>query len=77
MCRHAVVEALTEEMIRDQRVCVWGEDVAEQGGAYVATSGLLEIFGRERVFNYAHLRVGHLRDGGGRRHGRAAARWSS
>lgn len=51
MCRHAVVEALTEEMIRDHRVCVWGEDVAEQGGAYVATSGLLENFGRERVFN--------------------------
>jgi pyruvate/2-oxoglutarate/acetoin dehydrogenase E1 component len=51
MARHAVVEALTEEMIRDRRVCVWGEDVAEQGGAYVATSGLLEIFGRERVFN--------------------------
>ncbi len=51
MCRHAVVEALTEEMMRDRRVVVWGEDVAEQGGAYVATSGLLEIFGRERVFN--------------------------
>lgn len=51
MTRHAVVEALTEEMIRDKRVCVWGEDVAEQGGAYVATSGLLEIFGRKRVFN--------------------------
>ncbi len=51
MCRHAVVEALTEEMIRDRRVCVWGEDVAEQGGAYVATAGLLEIFGRDRVFN--------------------------
>ncbi|MGA2481002.1 MAG: dehydrogenase E1 component subunit alpha/beta [Spirochaetia bacterium] len=51
MTRHAVVEALTEEMIRDRRVCVWGEDVAEQGGAYVATSGLLEIFGRKRVFN--------------------------
>jgi 2-oxoisovalerate dehydrogenase E1 component len=51
MCRHAVVEALTEEMIRDNRVCVWGEDVAEQGGAYVATFGLLDIFGRKRVFN--------------------------
>ena len=51
MTRHAVVEAITEEMIRDKRVCVWGEDVAEQGGAYVATSGLLEIFGRKRVFN--------------------------
>jgi 2-oxoisovalerate dehydrogenase E1 component len=51
MTRHAVVEALTEEMIRDSRVCVWGEDVAEQGGAYMATFGLLEIFGRKRVFN--------------------------
>ena len=53
LARHAVVEALTEEMIRDRRVCVWGEDVAEQGGAYSATYGLLDIFGRERVFNTA------------------------
>jgi pyruvate/2-oxoglutarate/acetoin dehydrogenase E1 component len=51
MTRHAVVEALTEEMMRDSRVCVWGEDVAEQGGAYMATFGLLDIFGRKRVFN--------------------------
>jgi pyruvate/2-oxoglutarate/acetoin dehydrogenase E1 component len=40
-------------MIRDRRVCVWGEDVAEQGGAYQATLGLLDIFGRGRVFNTA------------------------
>ncbi len=51
LARHAVVEALTEEMLRDKRVCVWGEDVAEQGGAYMATYGLLDIFGRNRVFN--------------------------
>jgi len=51
LARHAVLEALTEEMIRDRRVCVWGEDVAEQGGAYQATLGLLDIFGRDRVFN--------------------------
>jgi 2-oxoisovalerate dehydrogenase E1 component len=51
LARHAVVEALTEEMIRDERVVVWGEDVAEQGGAYSATLGLLDIFGRERIFN--------------------------
>ena len=53
LARHAVVEALTEEMIRDRRVVVWGEDVAEQGGAYSATYGLLDIFGRDRIFNTA------------------------
>ena len=51
--RHAVLEALTEEMIRDRRVCMWGEDIAEQGGAYQATLGLLDIFGRDRIFNTA------------------------
>jgi 2-oxoisovalerate dehydrogenase E1 component len=43
LARHAVLEALTEEMIRDERVVLWGEDVAEQGGAYSTTLGLLEI----------------------------------
>jgi len=51
--RHAVVEALIEEMLRDRRVIVYGEDVADYGGAFGATRGLLEIFGRERVFNTA------------------------
>jgi pyruvate/2-oxoglutarate/acetoin dehydrogenase E1 component len=51
LARHAVNEALMEEMLRDQRVCVWGEDVAEAGGAYMATFGLLEVFGRKRIFN--------------------------
>ncbi len=49
--RRAISEALTEEMIRDKRVVVYGEDVAEHGGAFAATTGLFEIFGRERVFN--------------------------
>ena len=49
--RRAVQEALTEEMIRDKRVVLYGEDVAEHGGAFAATAGLLEIFGRGRVFN--------------------------
>ncbi len=53
LARHAVLEALTEEMIRDERVVLWGEDVAEQGGAYSATLGMLEIFGRKRIFNTA------------------------
>ena len=49
--RHAVAEALTEEMIRDKRVIVYGEDVADYGGAYQVTLGLLDVFGRERIFN--------------------------
>jgi 2-oxoisovalerate dehydrogenase E1 component len=51
LARHAVNEALMEEMIRDRRVCIWGEDVADQGGAYMATFGLLDVFGRKRIFN--------------------------
>ncbi len=53
MYRHAVAEALMEEMLRDRRVIVYGEDVADYGGAFMATRGLLEVFGRERVFNTA------------------------
>ena len=49
--RKAIVEAMTEEMIRDKRVVLYGEDVAEHGGAFAATLGLVETFGRERVFN--------------------------
>ncbi len=49
--RHAVAEALMEEMVRDRRVVLYGEDVADYGGAFGATRGLLEIFGRDRVFN--------------------------
>jgi 2-oxoisovalerate dehydrogenase E1 component len=51
MYRHAVCEALYEEMLRDRRVIVYGEDVADYGGAFQVTVGLLESFGRERVFN--------------------------
>jgi 2-oxoisovalerate dehydrogenase E1 component len=51
MYRHAVCEALAEEMQRDRRVIVYGEDVADYGGAFQVTVGLLESFGRERVFN--------------------------
>lgn len=51
MYRHAVQEALTEEMIRDNRVVLYGEDVADYGGAFQATVGLMETFGRNRVFN--------------------------
>ncbi len=49
--KDAIREALYEEMARDQRVIFYGEDVADYGGAFKVTKGLLEAFGRDRVFN--------------------------
>ena len=49
--RDALREALAEEMTRDRRVIFYGEDVADYGGAFKLTKGLLESFGRDRVFN--------------------------
>jgi 2-oxoisovalerate dehydrogenase E1 component len=49
--RDALKEALVEEMKRDSRVVFYGEDVADYGGAFKLTKGLLEAFGRQRVFN--------------------------
>ncbi|MBU6411012.1 MAG: pyruvate dehydrogenase, partial [Verrucomicrobia bacterium] len=49
--KDAIREALIEEMKRDRRVLFYGEDVADYGGAFKATKGLLEAFGRDRVFN--------------------------
>ncbi|MBM3774685.1 MAG: hypothetical protein FJW37_05915, partial [Acidobacteria bacterium] len=49
--RDAIREAMFEEMARDARVIFYGEDVADYGGAFKLTRGLLETFGRERVFN--------------------------
>jgi len=49
--RIAVREALIEEMARDSRVILFGEDVADYGGAFGVTNDLLKTFGRDRVFN--------------------------
>lgn len=49
--KDAIKEALFEEMRRDRRVIFYGEDVADYGGAFKVTKGLLEAFGRQRVFN--------------------------
>ncbi len=51
--RHAVNEGLTEEMLRDRRVVLYGEDIADYGGAFGVTRGIFEIFGRDRIFNTA------------------------
>jgi 2-oxoisovalerate dehydrogenase E1 component len=49
--REAIIEAMVEEMLRDNRVLLYGEDIAEYGGAFGATRGIIDIFGRDRVFN--------------------------
>jgi len=47
----AVREALAEEMRRDSRVCIFGEDVAEAGTPFKVLSGLVEEFGPTRVID--------------------------
>ena len=49
--KDAIKEALIEEMERDARVVCYGEDVADYGNAFKLTKGMLEYFGRARVFN--------------------------
>src|SRR5246127_1054454 len=45
----AIREALAEEMRRDPRVFIMGEDVAEAGTPFKVLSGLVEEFGTSRV----------------------------
>ena len=47
--REAIRQALEEEMLRDDRVFILGEDIAHLGGAWRTTGGLAELFGEERV----------------------------
>jgi 2-oxoisovalerate dehydrogenase E1 component len=48
----AVNHALLEEMERDEKIIVYGEDVADpKGGVFTATKGLTNKFGKERAFN--------------------------
>jgi 2-oxoisovalerate dehydrogenase E1 component len=47
----ALVEAFREEMTRDPNVFIFGEDVGLYGGAYGATRGLFEEFGKDRVID--------------------------
>ncbi|SDW54839.1 branched-chain alpha-keto acid dehydrogenase E1 component [Marininema mesophilum] len=47
----AVTQALQEEMQRDEKVFVLGEDVGVRGGVFRATDGLYKEFGAERVID--------------------------
>jgi pyruvate dehydrogenase E1 component beta subunit len=49
--REAVRAALTEEMERDERVVLLGEDIGVYGGTHLITDGLLERFGPRRVID--------------------------
>jgi len=49
--REALRDAMQEEMIRDKKVFIMGEEVGEYQGAYKVTQGLLEKFGANRVID--------------------------
>ena len=49
--REAIRSALDEELARDERVILFGEDVAVAGGVFAVTPGLQEKYGPARVFD--------------------------
>lgn len=49
--REAICEAMSEEMRRDDKVFLMGEEVAEYNGAYKASKGMLAEFGPKRVID--------------------------
>lgn len=49
--REAIREGMSEEMRRDSRVFIMGEEVAEYNGAYKVTEGMLAEFGEKRVID--------------------------
>jgi len=49
--REALNQAIREELARDERVFLMGEEVAAYDGAYKVTKGLLAEFGPKRVID--------------------------
>ncbi len=49
--REALGEAMSEEMRRDEKVFLMGEEVAEYNGAYKVSQGMLDEFGAKRVID--------------------------
>lgn len=49
--REALREAMSEEMRKDERIYLMGEEVAEYNGAYKVSQGMLEEFGAKRVID--------------------------
>ncbi len=61
----AIKDVIAEEMRRDENVFVMGEDVAEQGGIFGCTRGLLQEFGDKRVRNTPISEAGFIGAGVG------------
>jgi len=49
--REALREAMSEEMRRDDRIFLMGEEVAQYNGAYKVSQGMLEEFGEKRIID--------------------------
>ena len=49
--REAIAEAMSEEMRRDKKIFLLGEEVAEYNGAYKASQGMLDEFGPKRIID--------------------------
>jgi pyruvate dehydrogenase E1 component beta subunit len=54
--REALREAMSEEMRRDERVFLLGEEVAEYNGAYKVSQGMLAEFGPKRIIYFNRFR---------------------
>ena len=50
--REALNQALREELDRDERVFIMGEEVGYFGGAFKVTDGLLAVYGEKRVRDF-------------------------
>src|SRR6187431_1268477 len=49
--RTAIRDALDEELAADERVILFGEDIAVAGGVFATTTGLYDKYGAQRVFD--------------------------
>jgi acetoin:2,6-dichlorophenolindophenol oxidoreductase subunit beta len=49
--RTAIRDALDEELANDERVILFGEDIAVAGGVFATTTGLYDKYGEDRVFD--------------------------
>ena len=58
--REAIIEALSEEMRRDESVFLIGEDVGKSGGVFKCSEGLFEEFGAERVIDAPIAEAGYI-----------------
>ncbi len=58
--REALRQAIDEEMARDQRVFIMGEEVGEYNGAYKITKGLLDKWGPQRVIDTPIAELGFV-----------------